>query len=166
MLEIVGRSTGSKERKLKFYCSVGIFFPPQHCDQRLNKSLLCKDKDCVEKMNETYSMKCGRNILLLPELGFQIEQRYKSRHAGLILFGFLLSFILCPNWQSENWSGWIIWCFGNEGEKKKKEVLLNQHVATFLLRLIWTALKRGQTLLTSHSSRVLYRDNIIMGNNI
>lgn len=123
MLEIVGRSTGSKERKLKFYCSVGIFFPPQHCDQRLNKSLLCKDKNCVEKMNETYSMKCGRNILLLPELGFQIEQRYKSRHAGLILFGFLLSFILCPNWQSENWSGWIIWCFGNEGEKKKRGAL-------------------------------------------
>lgn len=89
MLEIAGRSTGSKGRNfVKILLQCEGFFPPQHYDQRLNKSLQCKDKSSEEKMNEAYSMKCRYNILLLSELGFQLDQNYKSRHAGLILFGF------------------------------------------------------------------------------
>lgn len=124
MLEIIVRSTGSREMdfiKIPLQCSDVLL---QCRDQRLNKSLLCKDKNCVKKMNETYSMKCSAlscNILQQSELVFGPEIS-KSRHAGLILFGLLLqralSLILCLNWQNENWSGWIIrWV----GDKKKRD---------------------------------------------
>lgn len=82
MLEILERSAGSREKwtLLKFFCIVGDVFL-QHRDQRLNKSPLCKDKTCVEKMNETYSMKCSAlscNIPPRSKLGFQMDPRYQS----------------------------------------------------------------------------------------
>lgn len=81
MLEILVRSTGSRQMdfiKIPLQCRE-VFL--QHRDQRLNKSLPCKDKNRVKKMNEIYSMKCSplnRNILLWSELGFQMDQTYRS----------------------------------------------------------------------------------------
>lgn len=79
MLEMLVGSTGSREMKWKIpQQSRDVFL--QHCDQRLNKSLQCKDKNCVKKMNETYSMKCSAlscNILQRSALGFQMDQRHQ-----------------------------------------------------------------------------------------
>lgn len=72
------KSTGETDFiKIPLQCSAMFL----QRDQRLNKSLLCKDKNCAEKMNEAYSMKCSAlscNILQRSELGFQMDQRYQS----------------------------------------------------------------------------------------
>lgn len=134
MLEILVPSTGSGGNiKLSLQCR-DVFL--QHSDQRLNKSLLCKDKNCVKEMNETYSMKCSAlscNILLRSELGFQMDQRYQS--LDMLDWYYLVFCCSVHSASSSVQTGRMKIDLGRlycELKMRKDELLLNQDVATFM----------------------------------